>query len=180
MSSVPHSATRCFCHTYGRGKDAHRMIPGWPYSFVAVLESGPTSWTAILDAVWLPPGADVAAITAPQLREVVERLIAAGWWAQGDPQILIVADAVYDAPRIAFLLAHLPVQILGRLRSDRVFRRPAPPYTHLRRADARPSTAASSSSATLPPGASRTSRQPRTTHATAPRPRSPGTDYIRS
>jgi len=41
-----------------------------------------------------------------------------------------VADAGYDAPRIAFLLADLPVQILGRLRSDRVFRRPAPSYTH--------------------------------------------------
>jgi hypothetical protein len=106
------------------------MIPGWPYSFVAALESGPTSWTAILDAIRLPPGADVAATTAAQLREVVMRLIATGQWAQGDPQILIVADAGYDAPRIAFLLADLPVQILGRLRSDRVFRRPAPLYTH--------------------------------------------------
>jgi len=34
------SPDRCFCHTYGRGKDEHRMIPGWPYSFVAALESG--------------------------------------------------------------------------------------------------------------------------------------------
>ncbi|WP_279508663.1 transposase [Actinomadura sp. KC06] len=35
-------------------------------------------------------------------------------------------DAGYDAPRIAHLLAGLPVQILGRLRSDRVMRRSAP------------------------------------------------------
>ncbi|HZU46830.1 MAG TPA: transposase, partial [Mycobacterium sp.] len=31
----PDAATcpdRSFCHTYGRGKDEHRMIPGWPYS----------------------------------------------------------------------------------------------------------------------------------------------------
>lgn len=35
-------------------------------------------------------------------------------------------DAGYDAPRIAHLLGDLPVQILGRLRSDRVMRRPAP------------------------------------------------------
>jgi len=41
-----------------------------------------------------------------------------------------LTDAGYDAPRIAFLLADLPVQILGRLRSDRVLRRPAPAYTH--------------------------------------------------
>lgn len=26
------SSQRSFCHTYGRGKDEHRMIPGWPYS----------------------------------------------------------------------------------------------------------------------------------------------------
>lgn len=35
-------------------------------------------------------------------------------------------DAGYDAPRIAHLLAGLPVEILGRLRSDRVMRRPTP------------------------------------------------------
>ena len=29
------------------------MIPGWPYSFVAALEPGRTSWTAVLDAVRL-------------------------------------------------------------------------------------------------------------------------------
>lgn len=69
---------RAFCHTYGRGKNEHRMIPGWPYSFVAALETGGTSWTALLDAVRLPPGADVTMVTARQLREVIERLITAG------------------------------------------------------------------------------------------------------
>lgn len=53
------SPQRSFCHTYGRGKDEHRMIPGWPYSIVAALGTGRTSWTALLDAVRLPPGADV-------------------------------------------------------------------------------------------------------------------------
>ncbi|MBE1609903.1 transposase [Actinopolymorpha pittospori] len=47
------SAERLFCHTYGRGKNQAQMIPGWPYSFVAVLESGPSSWTQILDVVRL-------------------------------------------------------------------------------------------------------------------------------
>ncbi|QWF78057.1 NF041680 family putative transposase [Amycolatopsis sp. CA-230715] len=117
---------RSFCHTYGRGKDEHRMIPGWPYSVVAALESGRTSWTALLDAVRLLPGADVAAVTTGQIRDVVERLIAAGQWHQGDREILVVLDAGYDAPRIAYLLADLPVRILGRMRSDRVLRRPAP------------------------------------------------------
>jgi hypothetical protein len=42
------SPDRLFCHTYGRGKGQAQMIPGWPYSFVAALEPGRTSWTAIL------------------------------------------------------------------------------------------------------------------------------------
>jgi hypothetical protein len=117
---------RSFCHTYGRGKDQHLMVPGWPYSVVAALETGRTSWTAVLDAVRLQPGADVAAITVGQIREVVERLIAAGQWHDGDPEILVVLDAGYDAPRIAYLLGKLPVEILGRMRSDRVLYRPTP------------------------------------------------------
>ncbi|KQX44551.1 transposase [Streptomyces sp. Root63] len=129
----PDAATapdRSFCHTYGRGKDEHRMIPGWPYSVVAALETGRTSWTAVLDAVRLEPGADVAAITATQLRCVVEELLAAGQWREGDPEILVVLDAGYDAPRIYHLLGGLPVQVLGRLRSDRVMRRSTPPRVY--------------------------------------------------
>ncbi len=44
----------------------------------AALETGRTSWTAVLDAVRLEPGADVAAVTTAQIREVAERLIAGG------------------------------------------------------------------------------------------------------
>src|SRR3954452_8466035 len=65
------SPERSFCHTYGRGKDQHLMMPSWPYSIVAALETGRTSWTALLDAVRLQPGADVVAVTAVQIREVV-------------------------------------------------------------------------------------------------------------
>jgi hypothetical protein len=49
------SPERLFCHTYARGKGQAQMIPGWPYSFVAALEPGRTSWTAILDAQRLGP-----------------------------------------------------------------------------------------------------------------------------
>lgn len=70
-STVP---DRSFCHTYGRSNAKHQMMPGWPYSVVVALESGRTSWTAFLDAVRLAPGADLAAVTADQVREVVERL----------------------------------------------------------------------------------------------------------
>ncbi len=101
--------------------------PGWPYSFVAALEPGRTSWTALLDAVRLGPADDATAVTAEQLRGVVGRLVAAGHWRDGDPPVLIVTDAGYDVTRLAYVLADLPVELLGRLRSDRVLRLPKPP-----------------------------------------------------
>lgn len=120
------SPDRLFCHVYGRGKGQAQMIPGWPYSVVAALEPGRTSWTAVLDAVRLGPDDDGAEVTAAQVREVVIRLIAAGHWREGDPPILVIFDAGYDPMRLAHQLADLPVQILGRLRSDRVLHFPVP------------------------------------------------------
>lgn len=47
---APTSAERLFCHVYGRsGRTSNQSIPGWPYSFVAALESGRTSWCQLLD-----------------------------------------------------------------------------------------------------------------------------------
>lgn len=121
------SPDRLFCHVYGRSKSASQFIPGWPYSFVAALETGRTSWTQVLDAVRLGPADDATAVTAVQLREVVGRLIEAGHWHPGEADIWIVMDAGYDVTRLAFVLADLPVQLVGRIRSDRVMLRPAPP-----------------------------------------------------
>jgi hypothetical protein len=125
-SDAPTSPDRMFCHVYGRGRGQAQMIPGWPYSFVAALEPGRTSWTALLDAVRLGPVDEATATTAQQLREVVGRLVEAGHWNDGDPDILIVADAGYDITRLAFVPADLPVELLGRLRSDQVLRGPRP------------------------------------------------------
>lgn len=121
------SPERLFCHTYARGKGQAQMIPGWPYSFVAALEPGRTSWTAILDAVRLGPDDEDTAVAAAQLRAVVEGLIVAGQWRDGDPEIWIVGDTGYDGPRLTFLLADLPVRVLVRTRSDRVMAFPPPP-----------------------------------------------------
>jgi hypothetical protein len=123
---APTSPDRLFCHVHGRGKGNAQMIPGWPYSFVAALETGRTSWTALLDAVRLGPADDATAVTATQLRDVVDRLITAGHWKPGDPNIVIVADTGYDITRLAHVLADLPVELVGRLRSDRVLRLPKP------------------------------------------------------
>ncbi|MFK0292819.1 transposase [Streptomyces sp. NPDC090442] len=56
----PDAATcpaRSCCHTYGRGQAEHHMIPGWPRSIVAALETGRSSWTTALDAIRLAAGA---------------------------------------------------------------------------------------------------------------------------
>src|SRR5205807_4974748 len=92
------SPDRSFCHTYARSHGQAQMIPGWPYSFVAALEPGRTSWTAILDAQRLHPDDEDTAVAAAQLRAVVEQLIAAGHWHQGDPEIWIVGATGYDGP----------------------------------------------------------------------------------
>jgi hypothetical protein len=120
------SPERLFCHCYARGRGNAQMIPGWPYSFVVALEPGRTSWTLPLDAVRLGPADDATAVTGAQVREVVMRIIAAGHWRRGDPAILAVFDSGYDLTRLAWLLRDLPVEVPGRLRSDRVMYFPAP------------------------------------------------------
>jgi hypothetical protein len=131
----PDAATcpqRLFCHVYGRGRgrDADQRIPGWPYQLVVALESGPTSWTAVLDAVRLGPADDPTAVTAAQLRAGVGRLQSAGHWQTGDPPIMVVLDSGYDVHRLAFVLADLPVHLIGRIRADRVLLGPASARIH--------------------------------------------------
>src|SRR3954447_13036644 len=111
---------RLFCHVYGRTRESDQFLPGWPYQLVAALESGPTSWTAILDVVRLGPAEDATAVTADQLRAVIGRLRAAGRWSPGDPPMLVVLDAGYDVCRLAYLRADLPIRLIGRIRADRV------------------------------------------------------------
>jgi hypothetical protein len=77
--------------------------------------------------VRLGPDDDECAVTVAQVREVVTRLAAAGQWKEGDPEIVVAMDAGYDVTRLAWLLADLPVVLVDRVRSDRVFYRAAPP-----------------------------------------------------
>jgi hypothetical protein len=76
-------AQRILCHSYGRGKDQHMTVPGWPYLVIVALETGRGSWTAPLDAVRLAPGDNAANVTVQQIRDVVDRLTTAGHWSPG-------------------------------------------------------------------------------------------------
>src|SRR6201987_6488445 len=108
------SPGRLFCHVYGRGKGQAQMIPGWPYSVIAALEPGRTSWTAVLDAVRLGPDDDDIAVTAQDRGVVTRRLTAGRHRGGGDPDMLIVFDAGYDVTRLAWQLKDLPVEVAGR------------------------------------------------------------------
>jgi hypothetical protein len=121
------SPERMFCHVHGRGADAGQQIPGWPYSLVSALGPGASSWGVLLDAVRIGPYDDETDLTAAPLREVDQRLAAAGRWRPGDPPVLVVMDAGYDPVRLAWLLRDLPVVVCARLRAGRVFYPPAPP-----------------------------------------------------
>jgi hypothetical protein len=120
------AAERLFCHMRGRGRNA-QVVAGWPYSFVAALEAGRSSWTAMLDAVRLGPTDDLTEVTAAQVRAVVTRLVEAGQHSDGDPKIVVVFDAGYELTRLAWLLQDLPVIVLGRVRSTQVFHLPPLP-----------------------------------------------------
>jgi DDE superfamily endonuclease len=95
---------RLFCHVYGRTRESDQLLPGWPYQLVAACESGPTSWTALLDVVRLGPADDATAVTADQLRAVADRPHAAGHWTAADPPMLVVCDASYDVSRMSAML----------------------------------------------------------------------------
>lgn len=117
----------CHCYTTCRCDGSRKTIPGWPFSFVAGLEWGATSWTALLDAVRIAPDDDATVACVAQIAAVLARLATAGTLS-GRPATVCVFDSGYDLTRIAYLVAQqgLPVQVLGRVRSDRVFYTRAP------------------------------------------------------
>ena len=55
------------------------------------------------------------------------RLRAAGHWRSGDPPIMVALDSGYDVTRLAFVLADLPVHLVGRIRADPVLLAATPP-----------------------------------------------------
>ncbi len=121
------SQARCHCYTSCRCDGVRKTIPGWPFSFAAGLEWGASSWTALLDAVRIGPDDDATALTVTQIAQVMRRLAAAGTLT-GRPAAVFVFDSGYDLTRIAYLADRqgLGVQVLGRVRSDRVYYTPAP------------------------------------------------------
>jgi hypothetical protein len=100
-------------------------VAGWAFQWLAQLSFDPDSWTAPQDQVRVGAGDDATRQAARQIRAHAARLR-----ADGETRIpLYVLDAGYDeAPLTWDLGDHLDqVQILVRLRNDRVLYRDPPP-----------------------------------------------------
>ncbi|GHE84332.1 hypothetical protein GCM10018785_60390 [Streptomyces longispororuber] len=71
---APCSAGRLFCHAYGRnGRSSEQSVPGRPYSCVAALVTGRTSWCRLLDALRPDPDDDVAEVSTWPIPWVADR-----------------------------------------------------------------------------------------------------------
>jgi len=104
-----------------RGAGGDRYLPGWPLSVLAGVHWGSSSWVDAIEARRLRPGEDHADATVQQITDLLGDLAATGKWRAGDPPPLVMLDAGYPATDICHALAGQPVQVLARLRSDRVF-----------------------------------------------------------
>ena len=176
-SDAPPSSDRLFCHVYGRGEGQAQLIPGWPYSFIAAIEPG----LDVVDrATRRDPPRSGRGRHRGDRRAAARRDRPPGRGralARGRPHILIVAGANYDITRLAYVLADLPVELVGRLRSDRVLRLPAP-RGRLARPVVHPSTAPKSPWTIPPPSPLPGTRRAPTPAATTPRSPPAGTGSI--
>jgi hypothetical protein len=104
-----------------RGKGGDRYLPGWPYSILVGLGWGSSSWVDPIEARRIRPHEDHTDVTIDQITRLLSDLEATGRLAPHQPPPLVILDAGNPATDISFALAGMPVQVLVRLRSTRVF-----------------------------------------------------------
>ena len=109
------SPERGFYYSASKHSAGQPIVAGWSYQWIAGLDWAPDSWTAPLDALRIPPGADAVAATIAQVGALVGRLPDEG------AVPLFVFDAGYDPIALGAGLADTRAAILVRIRSDRVF-----------------------------------------------------------
>jgi hypothetical protein len=109
------SPERGFYYSASKHSAGQPIVAGWSYQWIAQLSFDHDSWTAPLDALRIAPSADATEATIAQIRRLVELL-------EEDRAVpLFVFDAGYDPAALAHGFGDDPVQILVRIREDRVF-----------------------------------------------------------
>ncbi|MEO9223346.1 MAG: NF041680 family putative transposase [Mycobacteriaceae bacterium] len=109
------SPQRGFYYSASKHSAGQPIVAGWSYQWITQLCWDNNSWTAPLDAIRLRPGGDATEVTAAQLRDLVGRL------GQNQRTPTFVVDAGYDAPALTHELADVPLNLVVRIRDDRVF-----------------------------------------------------------
>lgn len=104
-----------------RGKGPDVFLPGWNFSVLVGIGWGASSWVDPIEARRLRPTEHHTEVALTQVRNLLTDLRATGRWTAGDPLPLVVFDAGNQGTDLAAGLDTLPVQILVRLRSNRIF-----------------------------------------------------------
>ena len=108
------SPSRGFYYHPSKHSAGQPIVAGWSYEWIAQLSWAADSWTAPVDARRIQVAEDATEATATQIRQLSALL--------DDGQVpLFVFDAGYDAIGLTHELADDDVQLLARIRDDRVF-----------------------------------------------------------
>ncbi len=109
------SPDRGFYYSASKHSAGQPIVAGWSYQWITQLNWARDSWTAPLDACRITPTTNATTATIEQVRGLVDLL-------PGNAEVpLFVFDAGYDAIALGQELSSDRVQVLTRIRSDRVF-----------------------------------------------------------
>ncbi len=109
------SPSRGFYHSASRHSAGQPIVAGWSYQWVSQLSWSNDSWSAPLDAMRLVPCEDATMATVGQIHRLVVLL-------DKDREVpLFVFDAGYDGIALGHELTGERVEVLVRIRDDRVF-----------------------------------------------------------
>jgi len=115
------SPQRGFYYSASKHSAGQPIVAGWNYQWICQLDWAPDSWTAPLDVMRIPPTTNTTNATIDQVRQLVTLL-------PDDETIpMFVFDAGYDPIAIGHELTPTRVQVLCRIRDDRVFHADPPP-----------------------------------------------------
>jgi len=109
-----------------RGAGGDRLMSGWPVSVLVGLCWGTSSWVDPLEARRIRPGGGSSATALAQIEGLLDDLAVTGRWRAGRVAPLVMFDAGYPIVWLAHAVTGRPVQVMGRVRGDRVFYGPAP------------------------------------------------------
>jgi DDE superfamily endonuclease len=114
------SADRSALHVHNLPECQKPITFGWQFSTMVVLPEVPSSWTYILEQRRVPTDQTALQIAVEQIKQIRALL---------PTPMIFVLDRGYDATWLWCQLSGLGMGVLGRLKCNRCFSRPAPPPT---------------------------------------------------